>query len=100
MPTASVLSSSILPGRCETEFGDVECQGTTAEPKALASGVKRSRTAFTLIKEWALSHRDELEANWQRMRTGEPSKGSIRSIKEVLWSFSQQLLEPSTVATT
>ena len=36
------------------------------------AGVIRSRTALRLIKEWALSHRDELEANWQRMRTGEP----------------------------
>ena len=38
----------------------------------LLAGAMRSRTALRLIKEWALSHRAELEANWQRIRTGEP----------------------------
>lgn len=32
----------------------------------------RSRTALHLIKEWAGTHRGELDANWQRGRAGEP----------------------------
>jgi hypothetical protein len=29
-------------------------------------------TALHLIKEWAIMHRDELEANWKHGRAGEP----------------------------
>ena len=38
----------------------------------ILAGALRSRTAIRLIKEWAVSHREELEANWQRVKTGEP----------------------------
>lgn len=38
----------------------------------LLAGALRSRTALRLIKEWAVSHREELEANWQRVKTREP----------------------------
>jgi hypothetical protein len=30
----------------------------------------RSRTAFRLIREWALAHDEELEANWHKARSG------------------------------
>jgi hypothetical protein len=30
------------------------------------------RTALRLIQDWAIAHRLELEADWQRARAGEP----------------------------
>jgi len=36
------------------------------------AGAIRSRTALRLIREWAMAHRQELEANWERMRGGRP----------------------------
>jgi hypothetical protein len=36
------------------------------------AGSLSSRTALRLIKEWALAHRKELEANWNKARAGEP----------------------------
>ena len=38
----------------------------------LLAGSLRSRTALRLIREWATSHRAELEANWDRVKAGEP----------------------------
>jgi len=38
----------------------------------ILAGALRSRTALRLIKEWAVSHREELEANWQRVKMREP----------------------------
>lgn len=43
----------------------------TFDGKILA-GDLRSRTALRLIEQWAKLHREELEANWHRMRAGEP----------------------------
>lgn len=43
----------------------------TFDGKILA-GTLRSRTARRLIEEWAMSHREELEANWHRVKAGEP----------------------------
>jgi hypothetical protein len=31
-----------------------------------------SKTALRLIREWASSHQDDLEANWDRMKAGKP----------------------------
>jgi hypothetical protein len=53
----------------------VEYQGQQATftlDGELLAGTLRSRTALRLIKEWATTHRPELEANWNRLRTGEP----------------------------
>src|SRR5205823_14747120 len=36
------------------------------------AGTLQSRTAVRLIKEWATAHRPELEANWNRLKAGEP----------------------------
>jgi hypothetical protein len=36
------------------------------------AGVLRSHTALRLIKEWALAHGVELEANWNRIKGGQP----------------------------
>ncbi|MGH7551816.1 MAG: DUF4160 domain-containing protein [Longimicrobiales bacterium] len=38
----------------------------------LLAGQIRSATARRLLREWALQHRQELEANWARMKAGEP----------------------------
>ena len=35
-------------------------------------GTLSSRTARRLIKEWAMAHRAELQANWERLQQGEP----------------------------
>ena len=43
----------------------------TFDGELLAGGVQ-SRTAQRLIKEWGLAHRVELDANWSRMKSGEP----------------------------
>ena len=36
----------------------------------LLAGTIRFRTALRLIAEWALAHRPELQANWERMKAG------------------------------
>lgn len=36
------------------------------------AGMIGSRIARQLIKEWATTHRPELEANWNRLKVGEP----------------------------
>ncbi len=38
----------------------------------IIAGSIRSRTARQLIRRWALSHRRELEGNWERMKGGRP----------------------------
>jgi hypothetical protein len=43
----------------------------TFEGEELAGRIS-SRTARRLIRDWTLAHRDELEANWQRAKSGEP----------------------------
>lgn len=47
-------------------------QATFTFDGELLAGALRSRTARRLIKEWALSHRAELGANWKRIDAGEP----------------------------
>jgi hypothetical protein len=47
-------------------------QATFTFDGELLAGALQSRTALRLIKEWAIAHREELEANWKRGRTGEP----------------------------
>ena len=36
------------------------------------AGYIRSETARTLIRRWAVSHRRQLEANWDKMKEGRP----------------------------
>ena len=36
------------------------------------AGALRPPTALRLIKDWATAHRSELEANWDRLKAGEP----------------------------
>ena len=38
----------------------------------MLAGNMRSGAARRLIKEWASEHRSELEANWARMKSGQP----------------------------
>lgn len=46
-----------------------EYQGQQGE---LLAGGLQSRTALRLIKEWSVAHRLELDANWKRVKVGEP----------------------------
>jgi Domain of unknown function (DUF4160) len=46
-------------------------QATFTFDGELLAGALRSRTALRLIKEWASTHRAELEENWTRARAGE-----------------------------
>ena len=50
-------------------------QATFTFDGELLAGILRSRTALGLIKEWAIAHRVELEANWNRVKAGEPLEG-------------------------
>jgi hypothetical protein len=47
-------------------------QATFTFEGELLAGDIRSRTALRLIKDWSLARRAELEANWRRMKAGEP----------------------------
>ena len=47
-------------------------QATFTFEGELLAGDIRSRTALRLIKEWSLVRRAELEANWSRIKAGEP----------------------------
>jgi len=37
----------------------------------IIAGYIRSRTARTLIRKWAVTHRSELESNWYKMKRGQ-----------------------------
>src|SRR5207237_7864641 len=47
-------------------------QATFTFDGEIMAGVIRSKTALRLIREWALLHREELEANWQRVKRRQP----------------------------
>lgn len=47
-------------------------QATFTFDGELLAGTLQSWTALRLIKDWAISHRLELEADWNRARAGEP----------------------------
>ena len=47
-------------------------QATFTFDGRVLAGEFRSRTALRLIEQWATLHREELEANWHRMKAGEP----------------------------
>ena len=46
-------------------------QATFTFDGEILAGSIRSRTALRLIKEWALEHEKELNANWDKARAGE-----------------------------
>jgi len=46
-------------------------QATFTFDGEVLAGELRSRTARRLVKEWAVAHREELEANWSRIKRGE-----------------------------
>ena len=46
----------------------------TFDGKPLAGSI-RSRTALRLIEEWAVVHREDLDANWKRIEAGAPLEG-------------------------
>lgn len=47
-------------------------QATFTFDGEILAGNLRSRTAMRLIREWSLAHSAELEANWNKGRSGEP----------------------------
>lgn len=47
-------------------------QATFTLEGAVLAGDLGSRTALRLVREWAQAHTGELEANWERARSGEP----------------------------
>jgi hypothetical protein len=47
-------------------------QATFTFDGELLAGNLHSRTALRLVKEWALARREELDANWGRVKLGEP----------------------------
>ena len=47
-------------------------QGKFSFEGKLLVGNIRSRTARRLVRQWALAHRAELEANWKSTMTGHP----------------------------
>lgn len=47
----------------------------------LVAGALRSRKARERVKQWALLHRAELEANWTNMKAGNPLE-SIEPLRE------------------
>ncbi len=47
-------------------------QATFTFDGELFAGSLHSRTALRLIREWSLARRDQLDANWSRMKSGEP----------------------------
>jgi len=47
-------------------------QATFTFEGELLAGTLRSRTALRLIKEWTVAQRVDLEANWSRVKAGEP----------------------------
>jgi hypothetical protein len=71
----SASSSACSTGSTAFPHFHAEYQGQQAsftfdgEPLA---GTLQSRTAMRLIKEWALAHGVELEANWNRVKGGQP----------------------------
>jgi len=44
------------------------------EGKMIAGNI-HSKTALRLIRRWASVHRQELQANWKRMKGGRPLEG-------------------------
>ena len=47
-------------------------QATFAFDGTLLAGNIQSKTALRLIREWATSHRPELEMNWKNIGLGRP----------------------------
>ena len=47
-------------------------QSTFRMDGEILAGTLLSRTALRLIREWSLVHGDELHANWEKARAGEP----------------------------
>jgi Domain of unknown function (DUF4160) len=47
----------------------------------ITAGEIRSRKARDRIRRWAELHREQLEANWEKMKTGQPLE-SIQPLSE------------------
>jgi hypothetical protein len=47
-------------------------QATFTFDGEILAGHLQSRIALRLVKEWSLAHGAELDANWRRVKSGEP----------------------------
>ena len=78
MPIISVFFGIVVrmhykehePGHFHAEYQGQQAKFDFAGE--LTVGRIRSATAIRLIREWALVHRAELEANWEQMKAGRP----------------------------
>ena len=78
MPVISVFFGIVIrmfyrehgPGHFHAEYQGQQAT-FTFDGKLLAGSI-RSRTALRLIEEWARLRRSELEANWNRVKAGDP----------------------------
>ena len=50
-------------------------QGKFDFTREMTVGSLRSQTALRLIREWAVLHQVELQANWEQTKTGQPLNG-------------------------
>lgn len=58
------------PPHFHVQYGDAEAQ-IRIDTLEIVEG-KLPRRAYLLLVEWALMHRPELRANWERIERGEP----------------------------
>ena len=56
-------------GEHQGQQGKFDFSGT------MTVGQIQSGTALRLIREWAVLHQAELQANWERMKAGQPLNG-------------------------
>lgn len=76
MPTVSTFFGIVIRmfyREHEPPHFHAEYQGQQAKCNfdgEIIAGHIRSATARDLIRQWALSHRPELEANWEKMKAG------------------------------
>jgi hypothetical protein len=68
-PTARALQSAVKMVR---KLGADDAQKAKDRLQWIRSRAAKSNTALRLIREWALLHRSELEANWASMKAGRP----------------------------
>jgi len=77
-PQGNALATHVRFG-LEAHPGKLACPELTPIPTRvftfdgeLLTGEISSGTALRLIKQWAVAHRAELDANWENMKAGRP----------------------------
>jgi hypothetical protein len=73
--SSSALLSGCTTGNTSQGIFHAEHQGQQGKfdfSGEMTVGNIQSRTALRLIQEWAILHGTELQANWERMKAGQP----------------------------